>query len=106
VIGGCGRIEGKIGIPTEEASRMAMYLVTGGAGFIGSNIASELLARGERVRVLDNFSTGREDNLADGIELVRVAAEGDRLAIGVTPARIDFIGLPAPEALRLAGFRV
>ena len=40
------------------------YLVTGGAGFIGSNIVKELLARGESVRVLDNFSTGKRDNVA------------------------------------------
>jgi nucleoside-diphosphate-sugar epimerase len=40
------------------------YLVTGGAGFIGSNIAEALLAEGHRVRVLDNLSTGKEANLA------------------------------------------
>jgi UDP-glucose 4-epimerase len=44
---------------------MATYLVTGVAGFIGSNIARELLRRGERVRGIDNFSTGMEQNLAD-----------------------------------------
>jgi nucleoside-diphosphate-sugar epimerase len=43
---------------------MAHYLVTGGAGFIGSHLAEELLRRGERVRVVDNLSTGKRSNLA------------------------------------------
>jgi nucleoside-diphosphate-sugar epimerase len=42
---------------------MAIHLVTGGAGFIGSSIAEALLAKGERVRILDDFSTGRRQNL-------------------------------------------
>ena len=42
---------------------MATYLVTGGAGFIGSHIVDELIRRDARVRVLDNFSTGKRDNL-------------------------------------------
>ena len=42
---------------------MALYLVTGGAGFIGSSIAETLLAKGERVRILDDFSTGRRSNI-------------------------------------------
>ena len=51
-----------------------LYLVTGGAGFIGSNIAEALVRRGDRVRVLDDFSTGRRENLADlGVDVV----EGD-----------------------------
>jgi nucleoside-diphosphate-sugar epimerase len=41
----------------------ALYLVTGGAGFIGSHIAEELVKRGERVRVIDNLSTGTSENL-------------------------------------------
>jgi nucleoside-diphosphate-sugar epimerase len=40
------------------------YLVTGGAGFIGSNLTESLLSAGHRVRVLDNFLTGRRENLA------------------------------------------
>jgi nucleoside-diphosphate-sugar epimerase len=42
---------------------MPTYLITGGAGFIGSNIATRLLDRGDRVTVLDNFSTGRKVNV-------------------------------------------
>ena len=41
----------------------ARYLVTGGAGFIGSHIAEALLRRGESVRILDNLATGRQDNV-------------------------------------------
>jgi len=41
-----------------------LYLVTGGAGFIGSNIVERLLGEGARVRVLDNFSTGKQENIA------------------------------------------
>jgi len=43
---------------------LALYLVTGGAGFIGSHIVEELVQRGESVRVLDNLSSGRRENLA------------------------------------------
>ena len=42
---------------------MAKFLVTGAAGFIGRSIAAELLARGETVRGIDNFSTGKRENL-------------------------------------------
>ena len=43
---------------------MSLYLVTGGAGFIGSHIAQALIARGDRVRVLDDLSSGKTANLA------------------------------------------
>jgi len=43
---------------------MAKYLVTGGAGFIGSHIVEELMKKGESVVVLDNFSSGKEENLS------------------------------------------
>ncbi|HWO27826.1 MAG TPA: SDR family oxidoreductase [Candidatus Acidoferrum sp.] len=43
---------------------MALYLITGIGGFIGSSLAHELLLRGEQVRGVDNFSTGRRENLA------------------------------------------
>ena len=55
---------------------MVRYLVTGGAGFIGSNIARRLVSQGHEVTVLDNFSSGHRHNLApimDRIDLV----EGD-----------------------------
>ena len=53
---------------------MLQYLVTGGAGFIGSHIAVHLLREGHRVRVLDNLSTGRQENL----EAVRAVDSGGR----------------------------
>ena len=55
---------------------MTSYLVTGGAGFIGSNIVYELVQRGKTVRVLDDFSTGRRTNLTDVLEDIELM-EGD-----------------------------
>lgn len=49
-----------------------LYLVTGGAGFIGSHIVEELVRRGERVRVLDNLSTGRRENIAPFLEQIEL----------------------------------
>ncbi|MEX2458779.1 MAG: SDR family oxidoreductase [Actinomycetota bacterium] len=57
--------------PTAE-----LHLVTGGAGFIGSNLARTLLEEGVRVRVLDDFSTGRKENL-EGVEADLELIEGD-----------------------------
>ncbi len=51
---------------------MAKYLVTGGAGFIGSNLAEALVNRGESVTVLDDFSNGKRENLAGFAERLTV----------------------------------
>jgi nucleoside-diphosphate-sugar epimerase len=60
---------------------MANYLVTGGAGFIGSHLTEELVRRGETVRVVDNLSTGKRLNLAHvpGVEFI----EGDLVDLDV-----------------------
>jgi len=57
-------------------ARAVRVLVTGGAGFIGSNLVRALLERGDDVRVLDNFSTGNRANLA-GLEHDVELVEGD-----------------------------
>ncbi len=60
---------------------MSFYLVTGGAGFIGSHLAEELVRRGERVRVADSLITGHRRNLAHvkGVDFL----EGDLADLGV-----------------------
>ena len=71
---------------------MSSYLVTGGAGFIGSHLAEELVRRGERVRVVDSFITGKRDNLKHipGVELI----EGDLADLTVAQravAGVDYV---------------
>jgi len=51
---------------------MAKYLVTGGAGFIGSHLTRELVKQGHEVVVLDNMSTGRRENLSDVLDNIRL----------------------------------
>src|SRR3954465_1906697 len=60
---------------------MAHYLVTGGAGFIGSHLSEELVRRGERVRIVDSLITGKRQNLAhvSGVDFL----EGDLADIEV-----------------------
>jgi nucleoside-diphosphate-sugar epimerase len=66
---------------------MSHYLVTGGAGFIGSHLAEALLARGNRVRVVDNLITGRRQNLAHlpAVEFI----EGDLADLDVARRAVE-----------------
>ena len=76
---------------------MRTFLVTGGAGFIGSHIAETLVGRGDRVRVLDNLSTGRLSNLdgfRDGVEFI----EGDVADAEVVGRAVDSVDCVFHEA--------
>ena len=72
---------------------MSLYLVTGGAGFIGSHLCEELVRRGERVRVVDNLVTGKRANLAHlpAVEFL----EGDLAELDVARRAVDGRGLRA-----------
>lgn len=72
---------------------MSRVVITGGAGFIGSNLAHALLARGDSVVILDNFLTGRRQNLASIEDQIRLV-EGDirdKLALDEAFAGADFV---------------
>jgi UDP-glucose 4-epimerase len=72
---------------------LAFYLITGGAGFIGSHIVEELVRRGESVRVLDNLSTGHKRNLASVLDKIdfRQADIRDLGSIRPLFAGIDYV---------------
>ncbi len=72
---------------------MAQYLITGIAGFIGSSLARALLARGERVRGVDNFSTGKPENLDDIRDQIdfREADINDAKAMSEACRGVDFL---------------
>ncbi|MEK7703926.1 MAG: NAD-dependent epimerase/dehydratase family protein, partial [Myxococcota bacterium] len=71
---------------------MSLYLVTGAAGFVGSSLVHALLARGERVRGIDNFVTGRAENLegAGALDLIH-ADITDPAAIASAMRDVDFV---------------
>ena len=71
---------------------MASYLVTGGAGFIGSHLAEELVRRGHRVRIVDSFITGKRANLV--VSSQAELQEGDLADAGVAERAVsgmDFV---------------
>ncbi|HXN99612.1 MAG TPA: SDR family oxidoreductase [Candidatus Acidoferrales bacterium] len=69
------------------------YLVTGGAGFIGSNIVDELVRRGHQVVVLDDLSAGKESNLADarGKVDLRIGSVTDLAAVQTACHGADYV---------------
>ncbi len=72
---------------------MSIYLITGAAGFIGSHLVQALLARGETVRGLDNFSTGREQNLpsrSSRFQLIQADLR-DVAAVHTACVGVDFV---------------
>lgn len=83
---------------------MATLLVTGGAGFIGSSLAEALLAKGERVRVLDDFSSGRRDNLeglAGKVEVIEgTILDADTVARAMKGVEIVFHEAAIPSVAR------
>jgi nucleoside-diphosphate-sugar epimerase len=71
---------------------MALYLVTGGAGFIGSHLVDELLRRGEQVRVLDNFFSGKRENLTSDSRLEIIEGDiRDRATVGRAMAGVEYV---------------
>ena len=72
---------------------MATYLITGGAGFIGSHLARALLGRGDTVRIIDNFSTGKRENIADLRDQVEVfeASLSDLPALDKAMRGVDYV---------------
>ena len=64
-----------------------MYLVTGGAGFIGSNIVRRLRALNLPVRIIDDFSTGKRENLQGLADVELIGAE--RLSTPLTGERVS-----------------
>lgn len=72
---------------------MSTYLITGGAGFIGSNLARAIVNRGESVRILDNFATGTPENLdgiVDDVEVVKGSVEDAALCARVVEG-VDYV---------------
>jgi len=72
---------------------MALYLITGVAGFIGSSLARAVLAQGDQVRGIDNFSTGKHENLAEILDKIdfREADIGNLDSLHQACGGVDYI---------------
>lgn len=69
---------------------MSTYLVTGGAGFIGSHLSAALVSRGHTVRVADNFITGFKHNIQPGVEFIE-GDMSDPAAAGLAVQGVDYV---------------
>lgn len=67
------------------------YMITGGAGFIGSALSKRLVERGDEVTILDNLSTGSTDNVPDGVELIRGDLRDTLTFDGIGPRKFDAV---------------
>jgi len=99
MIAGCRKVVTEFGLQAhcgtygsriERISDLANYLVTGGAGFIGSHISEALVARGHHVRVVDNFATGYQRNLRDGVEFIEGDLANPQIAANVVKG-MDYV---------------
>jgi nucleoside-diphosphate-sugar epimerase len=83
---------------------MGLYLVTGGAGFIGSSIVETLLAKGERVRIIDDFSTGRRSNVegfAGKVEIIEGSiVDAELVARAMKGVEVVFHEAAIPSVVR------
>src|SRR5271163_2552646 len=76
---------------------MSTYLITGIAGFIGSSLARAILAQGDNVRGVDNFSTGKRNNIAELLDRIDVR-EADLLDLGAMQSACQGVDYVLHEA--------
>ena len=80
---------------------MSKCLVTGGAGFIGSNLVDELIKRGDEVVIIDNLSTGKKENInsqaefyeVDIRDLEKISLEGVLIYLAISSANFSAFGI-------------
>ena len=70
---------------------MAKCLVTGGAGFIGSNLVDELIKRGDEVIIIDNLSTGKKEYINEGAKFFNIDINSDEIEKIFQEEKPDFV---------------